>query len=250
MVITSDTFLTISAKQSHSSFSIITNIVTNYFYFSHTINILLIFFSIFPITIISAVWYRFYQFLCWYLLNDILSYYCYKQTTLPSVPSQGVVVGLLLRWVPDQFSPHIWVESGINLCVIYLGQVDITKPIPFQVRPQAMFSDLKARLRHRPLISSCKPSILVDDFNIGSPLPNDVVSLPHWLHKYVASSTRVCSMAVDTTQRFIRSLTDHVFIKMMTAVALYHRETSNWHKYPISAQNELKGDTSRTKLNL
>lgn len=59
-----------------------------------------------------------------------------------------MVGGLLRIGALDQLPPHIWVENrrSIHSCVTCFGQVDRAEPIPVQVKPQRMSSNLKARL--------------------------------------------------------------------------------------------------------
>lgn len=53
----------------------------------------------------------------------------------------------------DQFPSHIWIGSqrGIHSCTSYLKQVDLTEPMPLQVKPQLMSSNLKSCFGHEPL---------------------------------------------------------------------------------------------------
>lgn len=76
------------------------------------------------------------------------------------------------NWSPDQFAPHIWVEDskGIYSHVECLGQVDQVEPVPPQIIPQSMSTNLKACQGHRHVaVDSIEGTIRLDSFQFRNP---------------------------------------------------------------------------------
>lgn len=93
-------------------------------------------------------------------------------------------------WVSHQFHPHVWVERrrDDHSYIMCLGKVDLAEPIPLQLDVLQLEGSSWSHI-HGHWLTVAEPSVLTDDFSLGSPPLNDTFSLPLWIHCQVCSST-------------------------------------------------------------
>lgn len=71
-----------------------------------------------------------------------------------------IIISIISSWATNEFLPHYFEgQRSIHLCVAWLRQVGLTEPIPLQLKPQPVSSNLNAHLGHGHMAVSIKEAL-------------------------------------------------------------------------------------------